>query len=322
MQNEAKEILEQMNRVIVGKEDVTKKILMAFLSGGHVLLEDVPGVGKTTIALAFSHILGLDYRRIQFTSDTMPSDITGFSVYDRDGNSLRYVSGAAMTNLLLADEINRTSSRTQAALLEVMEEGNITIDGTTREVPKPFLVIATQNPAGSAGTQLLPSAQLDRFMIRLSVGYPDFQSQVEMLRSRHHENPLRQIKTVTDCERFMQMQEAVRNMTVSDVIYEYVVRLSEATRNHEQIRQGLSPRAMLALCSMAKAAAYIEGREYVIPSDVSGIFLEVSVHRILLNTRARMAETEKEEILREILEKEECPEMKEKIIETAGGKRQ
>ena len=190
MNEVSRKILEQVNSVIIGKEAVTEKVLMAVLAQGHVLLEDVPGVGKTTMALAFARTLGLDSRRVQFTSDTMPSDIIGFSLYNKETGRFDYKSGAVMTNLLLADEINRTSSKTQSALLEAMEEYQVTVDGHTYPLPKPFVVLATQNPVGSAGTQLLPSSQLDRFMIRTTMGYPDRQSQVDILRERHHENPL------------------------------------------------------------------------------------------------------------------------------------
>ena len=190
MQEKIKEILDQIETVIVGKNAVMERILMAILAGGHVLMEDVPGVGKTTTAMTFARVLGLETRRVQFTSDTMPSDIIGFSVYDKDTGKLVYKPGAVMTNLLLADEINRTSSKTQSALLEAMEEGHVSIDGKTHPLPDPFIVLATQNPAGSAGTQMLPNSQLDRFLVKLTIGYPDFKSQVSILEERHTENPL------------------------------------------------------------------------------------------------------------------------------------
>lgn len=187
MQEKIKEILDQIETVIVGKNEVMERILMAILAGGHVLMEDVPGVGKTTTAMTFARVLGLETRRVQFTSDTMPSDIIGFSVYDKDTGKLVYKPGAVMTNLLLADEINRTSSKTQSALLEAMEEGHVSIDGKTHPLPDPFIVLATQNPAGSAGTQMLPNSQLDRFLVKLTMGYPDFKSQVSILEERHTE---------------------------------------------------------------------------------------------------------------------------------------
>lgn len=198
MHAQTESILREVKKVIVGKDDVLARALMSVLSRGHILLEDVPGVGKTTLALAFSRAMGIDYRRVQFTSDVVPSDIIGFSVYDKESGSLTFKPGAVMTNLLLADEINRTSSKTQSALLEVMEERQVTVDGIPHPVPDPFIVIATQNPVGSAGTQLLPQAQLDRFMIRLSMGYPDFASEVSILRDRRMENPLSSVNQVTD----------------------------------------------------------------------------------------------------------------------------
>ena len=200
MQEKIKEILDQIETVIVGKNEVMERILMAILAGGHVLMEDVPGVGKTTTAMTFARVLGLETRRVQFTSDTMPSDIIGFSVYDKDTGKLVYKPGAVMTNLLLADEINRTSSKTQSALLEAMEEGHVSIDGKTHPLPDPFIVLATQNPAGSAGTQMLPNSQLDRFLVKLTMGYPDFKSQVSILEERHTENPLDRVQPVVGAE--------------------------------------------------------------------------------------------------------------------------
>ncbi|MFQ9061335.1 MAG: AAA family ATPase [Oscillospiraceae bacterium] len=200
MQEKIKEILDQIETVIVGKNEVMERILMAILAGGHVLMEDVPGVGKTTTAMTFARVLGLQTRRVQFTSDTMPSDIIGFSVYDKDTGKLVYKPGAVMTNLLLADEINRTSSKTQSALLEAMEEGHVSIDGKTHPLPDPFIVLATQNPAGSAGTQMLPNSQLDRFLVKLTMGYPDFKSQVSILEERHTENPLDRVQPVVGAE--------------------------------------------------------------------------------------------------------------------------
>lgn len=200
MQEKIKEILDQIETVIVGKNEVMERILMAILAGGHVLMEDVPGVGKTTTAMTFARVLGLETRRVQFTSDTMPSDIIGFSVYDKDTGKLVYKPGAVMTNLLLADEINRTSSKTQSALLEAMEEGHVSIDGKTHPLPDPFIVLATQNPAGSAGTQMLPNSQLDRFLVKLTMGYPDFKSQVSILEERHTENPLDRVHPVVGAE--------------------------------------------------------------------------------------------------------------------------
>ena len=200
MNEKIPEILRQIETVVVGKNEIVEKILMAILAGGHVLMEDVPGVGKTTTAMTFAKVLGLDTKRVQFTSDTVPSDIIGYSVYDKESGSFVYKPGAVMTNLLLADEINRTSSKTQSALLEAMEELHVTVDGKTYELPQPFVVLATQNPVGSAGTQMLPPSQMDRFMIKISMGYPDFESQISILRDRHTENPLNRVTPVVDRE--------------------------------------------------------------------------------------------------------------------------
>ena len=226
--------------MIVGKNEVMERILMAILAGGHVLMEDVPGVGKTTTAMTFARVLGLQTRRVQFTSDTMPSDIIGFSVYDKDTGKLVYKPGAVMTNLLLADEINRTSSKTQSALLEAMEEGHVSIDGKTHPLPDPFIVLATQNPAGSAGTQMLPNSQLDRFLVKLTMGYPDFKSQVSILEERHTENPLDRVQPVVGAEELNALKQRAAAVEMKTSVYEYVTRLAEATRVHPLVQLGLS----------------------------------------------------------------------------------
>lgn len=305
--SETQQILQELKKVIAGKNEILKKVLMAILSDGHVLLEDNPGVGKTTLALAFSRVLGLDYKRMQFTSDSVPSDITGFTFYERQKEEFLYREGAVMTNLLLADEINRTSSRTQSALLEVMEEGQVTVDSVTYQVPQPFVVLATQNPVGAAGTQMLPAAQLDRFMIRLKMGYPNFESQVQILKSRHHENPLEQVKEVVTKEQLQKMQETVKLVHVEDAIYEYITKLAEKTRRHEQVLLGLSPRGALAAAQMAKASAYVNDRDYVIPQDVKAIFEDIAGHRIVLNNKAKIAETTSETVIGGILEEIPMP---------------
>ena len=272
MPQKIKELQDQLERIIKGKKDITDKILMAVLAKGHVLLEDVPGVGKTTTALALSRLIGLDFNRIQFTPDTMPSDIVGFSAYDMQTGELQYKPGAIMTNLLLADEINRTSSKTQAALLEAMEEKQETVDGVTRKLEEPFIVLATQNPVGTAGTQKLPNAQLDRFLMKLKMGYPDRAGQIEMMKDRHHANPLDDVQPAVDIPELLGLIGEVQNVYMDDLIYNYISDLVEATRTQENIQLGLSPRAALAVCRSAKACAFIKGREYVIPADV----LEIS----------------------------------------------
>ena len=284
---------------------------MAILAGGHVLMEDVPGVGKTTTAMTFAKVLGLNSRRIQFTSDTMPSDIVGFSVYDKSTGRFVYKPGPVMTNLLLADEINRTSSKTQSALLECMEELRVTVDGETQSLPSPFVVLATQNPVGSAGTTPLPSSQLDRFMIKLSMGYPDFDSQVSILRDRHSANPLDRLQAVISVEELRDLISEAARVEVADRIYEYVTRLCQATREHPMVALGVSPRGALALCRMAKAHALVLGRDYMIPEDVAAVFRDVCAHRLVLSSKARMLEEKPEAILKSILDSIPMPVLRQ-----------
>ena len=304
------EIIGEIEKVVIGKTDVVKKVLMAVLAGGHVLMEDVPGVGKTTTAMTFAKVLGLDTRRVQFTSDTVPSDIIGYSVYDKESNSFVFKPGAVMTNLLLADEINRTSSKTQSALLEAMEELRVTVDGQTYDLPDPFVVLATQNPIGSAGTQMLPSAQLDRFMIKISMGYPDFQSQVNILKDRHTENPLDRISAVVTKEQLQELIKEASAVEIHDSIYEYVTRLTVATREHNLVQLGVSPRGALAVCRMAKTHAYLQGRAFVIPEDVAAVFPDVCCHRLVLSTKARMMEERPETVISSILASVDMPVIK------------
>ena len=310
MQEKIKEILDQIETVIVGKNEVMERILMAILAGGHVLMEDVPGVGKTTTAMTFARVLGLETRRVQFTSDTMPSDIIGFSVYDKDTGKLVYKPGAVMTNLLLADEINRTSSKTQSALLEAMEEGHVSIDGKTHPLPDPFIVLATQNPVGSAGTTMLPNSQLDRFLVRVSMGYPDHKSSVNILRDRHVDNPLDRAYAVVNKEELLGLAQDVRKVDMRDPVLDYVTTLVEKTRTHPQVALGVSPRGALAVCRMAKAYAYLHGRDFVMPEDVAAIFPDVCAHRLMLNSKARMMEEKPESVLAEILKTTDMPVLK------------
>ena len=308
MNNQTDAVINEIEKVIIGKRRVVERVLMAILSEGHILLDDVPGVGKTTLALAFSVVMGVKYQRMQFTPDVVPSDIVGFSIYNKENGSFDYKPGVVMTNLLLADEINRTSSKTQSALLEVMEEGQVTVDGVTHQLPKPFVVIATQNPVGSAGTQLLPQAQLDRFMIRLQMGYPDFESQVDILRDRQTSNPIERAQQVINGEDIINMQKEVRNIHVEDRILEYVTALATATREQEMIRLGVSPRGALAVVRMAKAHAYLDGRDYVTPEDVQKIFTDVCSHRIILNPKARVAELTADDVLKQVLKQTNSPD--------------
>ena len=307
MESKTQVICDSVEKVIIGKENVIRRVLMAFLSEGHVLLEDVPGTGKTTLAMAFARVLGLDSRRVQFNSDTLPSDIIGFSVYDHEQRRLIYQQGAIMTNLLLADEINRTSSKTQSALLEAMQERRVTVDGVTHPLPDPFLVIATQNPAGSAGTQMLPNAQLDRFLVRLSMGYPERASQIEIMKDRQQGDPLDSCTPAVTREEFMEMTACVRQIHVSDLIYEYITDLIENTRSGSHVTLGVSPRGGLAVCRMAKAAAFVNGRDYVTPDDVREIFVDVCAHRLILSPQARLHEQSAGGILTDILNRVNSP---------------
>ena len=306
----ALEIIEEVKKAVVGKNAVIGKMLMVILAQGHILLEDIPGVGKTTLALAFSKAMALDYRRMQFTPDVMPTDVTGFSVYNKSTGQLEYKPGAALCNLFLADEINRTSSKTQAALLEVMEEGRITVDGVTRETPKPYIVIATQNPVGSAGTQLLPESQMDRFMVCLTMGYPKLEDEIEILRRKQGGDPLEQVQKVVGTTEILSMQREVERIYLADSLYDYIARLTAATRKEPLIRLGASPRGSIALTRMAQAADYLSGRDYVIPRDVQIVFHDVIGHRIVLSPQAKMADVSVASLLEKILNRVNAPTVK------------
>lgn len=308
MRQNTEQVIEEVKKVIIGKDAIAKKVFMAILAGGHVLLEDIPGVGKTTLALAFSKVLGLDFNRIQFTPDVVASDVVGFTMYDKNKEEFVFKQGAVMCNLLLADEINRTTSRTQSALLEVMEEKNVTVDGVTYNLPKPFHVIATQNPIGSYGTQALPQSQMDRFMIKTSIGYPDFDSQVEILKDRQTAQPLDDVSATMSRENLIQIQQEVKNVHVADEILSYITSLTEATRNHELIVQGVSPRGALSLSRIAKAHAFISGRDYVIPEDVMEMFVDACSHRIILDQKAAIKANSTEKLLEEIMNKVKTPD--------------
>lgn len=276
----AQQVLAQVRKAVVGKDSLLLWVLAAILAKGHILLEDIPGVGKTTMALAFSRALGLSCNRMQFTPDVLPSDVTGYSVLHQGTDQMVYKPGAVLCNLFLADELNRATSRTQSALLEAMEEGQVTVDGVSHPLPQPFTVIATQNPAGAAGTQLLPDSQMDRFMIRLSLGYPEPKDEVTMLLRRQGTDPLGQVQTVLDTEALMLLQQIVARTHVAEEVAEYVVRLVDATRRSEQLLRGGSPRATLATVAMAKAVAQLRGRDYVVPGDVQEVFLYTMEHRV------------------------------------------
>lgn len=285
-QMQVQKVMEQVNRVILGKSTEVREIMLAFLANGHILLEDIPGVGKTTLALAFSRAMELDYRRIQFTPDVLPSDLTGFSIYRRDQEKFVYQEGSVFCNLLLADEINRTSPKTQSALLEVMEERRVTVEGVTRQVPSPFLVVATQNPAGSAGTQPLPEAQMDRFMISLTIGYPDFESELAMAMGIQKEKAVDRLCPVMEREGLEEIQREICRVHVEESVCRYLLELIRKTRENEYLERGGSPRATIALVQMARAAAWLEGRSYVIPEDVEEQFPYIIQHRIRLSPEA------------------------------------
>ena len=307
MRRELEQVLQEIEKVIAGKHEVIRKILLALLADGHVLLDDVPGVGKTTLAVALSRAVGLDFRRVQFTPDVLPSDLVGFSVYDQGSGSFTYRPGAlSQANLLLGDEINRAASKTQSALLEAMEERQVTVDGVTRPLPKPFLVIATQNSVGAAGTQFLPYAQMDRFLVRLSLGYPDYDAQMAMLRDRQGRNPLDGVQCVLRREELAAMQQEAGSLTVRDAILDYITRLTMASRSHAMLRIGISPRGALFLDRAAKAHAYLEGRDYVTGSDVQAVFTDVCAHRVLLKEEAEGLSAE--DVLRDLLRTVENPD--------------
>ncbi len=282
----ARSILSEVSKAIVGKDEVLVKALLAILAGGHILMEDIPGVGKTTMALAFSKALGLEYNRVQFTPDVLPSDVTGYSIYDKTSGELRYQPGAILCNLFLADELNRATSRTQSALLQAMEEGAVTVDGRTYPVPQPFVVIATQNPTGAKGTQMLPDSQMDRFMLRLSLGYPSQKDEVEMVRRRQNGLTLDTVRQVVSKEELLRAKEEVASVYVKDEMIEYIVSLCSVTRRDLRVLQGASPRASLALTALAKATAWIQGRDYILPRDVRYVFNDCIAHRLIWSTDA------------------------------------
>ncbi len=309
MNEQIKPILDEVQKVIIGKQGVIEKLLMSIFAKGHILLDDVPGVGKTSMAVALSRALGLQYRRIQFTPDVLPSDITGFSIYNKNSGVFDYMPGVVTdANILLGDEINRTSSKTQSALLEAMEEGQVTVDGKTHPLQEPFIVIATQNNVGTAGTQLLPYAQLDRFLIRLSIGYPDFNSQMEIIRDRQKINPVDAVKQVCCRDDVLRMQAEVLDVIVKDSIIAYITQLVMASRESQMVELGASPRGAIFVCRMAKARAYVYGRDCVIPEDVQSVLGDVCAHRIILSQKAKMQQVTTEQALEDMARGVKTPE--------------
>ncbi|MBO4478500.1 MAG: MoxR family ATPase [Lachnospiraceae bacterium] len=301
-------VTKQIGQVIKGKDDIIYKLLSAIIAGGHILLEDIPGVGKTTLAVTVSRTMSLKYKRMQFTPDVLPSDLIGFNLYNNQTGSFEYKEGAVFCNLFLADEINRTSPKTQSALLEVMEEAKATVDGVTRTLPSPFIVIATQNPFGSSGTQKLPESQLDRFMIRLSMGYPDHDNAVAILKGNVGD-VLNTLTGLLEENDVASMQQEAKKIFVHDSIYDYIVRLTEATRNETYFSLGLSPRASLSLLKMAQATAFIENCNYVLPEHVQSIFNDVSSHRLVLSSKAKMNGYTLETAMKAIVDQTPLPKM-------------
>ena len=279
-------VMDSVNTVIKGKENVVRKVLAAVIAGGHILMEDIPGVGKTTLAMAFAKSLSMEYKRVQFTPDVLPSDILGFSMYNSATKEFEYRPGSVFCNLFLADEINRTSPKTQSALLEVMEEGTATVDGVTRKLPDPFVVIATENPYGSSGTQMLPESQLDRFMVCLSMGYPEHRDAVQILKGNAL-NPISHVQSVMGIEEMIELRKLCNDMFIREEIYEYIVTLVEETRRNEMFSMGASPRGTIALLNMAKAIAVIDGRDFVTAEDVQDVVPDTLGHRVKLGQKAR-----------------------------------
>jgi MoxR-like ATPase len=303
------QVLEGVARAVVGKDNVILRAFLAILARGHILIEDIPGVGKTTLAIAFSRALTLKYNRVQFTPDILPSDLTGFSVLNRDTGHMEYTPGAVLCNLFLADELNRANSRTQSALLEAMEEGQVTVDGATYQIPQPFVVMATQNPVGAAGTQLLPDSQLDRFMVRLALGYPEYSDEMSLVVRKQRGNLIELVEPVLELSELETMRDEVSKVYVDEKMVAYIVSLITATRNHPNIQLGASPRATLALTSMSKAMAFLNDRDYITPDDIPPVFVDTLSHRLILKPGAAGENATAESILSDILESVKSPKI-------------
>lgn len=306
MGNQMLDVKAEVGKAVKGKDQIVEKVLAAILAGGHVLLEDIPGVGKTTLAMAIARSMSLSYCRVQFTPDVLPSDIVGFSMYNQTSKTFEYQQGAVFCNLFLADEINRTSPKTQSALLEVMEEGTVTVDGVTRQLPDPFTVIATENPLGSSGTQMLPESQLDRFMVCLSMGYPEHEAAVQILKDNAAKPVSRLVSAIT-VQELVALRKQTNDMYVHDSIYEYIVTLVETTRESEWLSMGASPRGSIALLRMAKAMAVLYGRDYVTPEDIRNVFTDVLGHRVKLSTKARAEGKTIDDVLQGLFESVRIP---------------
>ncbi|ORX22249.1 AAA family ATPase [Thermoanaerobacterium sp. PSU-2] len=303
-------IIDNVNKVIVGKAEEVKLVLIALLSGGHVLIEDVPGVGKTSLVKALAKSISADFKRIQFTPDLLPSDVIGVSIYNPEKGVFEFKQGPIMSQILLADEINRTSPKTQSSLLEAMEERQITVDGNTYHLPRPFMVIATQNPIEYDGTYRLPEAQLDRFMIRISLGYPDMKHEINMLKMFEALDPLEDLKSVVSIREILKMQDEVKSVYVDDNILIYIIDIVNKTRNSDMVLLGASPRAALNLMKAAQAKAFIEGRTYVLPDDVKYLCVPVLSHRIILKNEMRFNNIDEKSVIKDILNTAKVPVVK------------
>jgi MoxR-like ATPase len=303
-------VISNVSKVIIGKKEVTEKILVALLSGGHVLIEDVPGVGKTTLVHAIARSIGCSFKRIQFTPDLVPSDITGLTVYNMKNGEFEYKQGPIVSNLVLADEINRSSPKTQSSLLEAMQEKQITVDGSTYKLPAPFMVLATQNPIEYEGTFPLPEAQLDRFTMRITMGYPNFIEEKKILSTYKEENPLNKIEAVVSQEEVALMKQEVEKVFVDESIQDYIIQITQLTRTHHDIYLGCSPRATLSLFNASRALAYIRGREYVIPDDVKELIYVTLAHRLMLKSEAKIQNKNENSVLAEIIKSVRVPVVK------------
>lgn len=302
-----RKVMENVSSAIVGKQDIAEKILVALLSGGHVLIEDVPGVGKTTLVQAIARSIGCSFRRIQFTPDLLPSDITGVTVYNMKKGEFEFKEGPITSNIILADEINRSSPKTQSSLLEAMQERQITVDGNTYKLPEPFMVLATQNPIEYEGTFPLPEAQIDRFTIRISMGYPTYTEEKSILRKYREENPLLHLQPVLGTEDILNYREQVEKIHVEDSVEDYIVQIVQATRRHKDIYLGCSPRGTLALYNNSRSLAFIRGRDYVVPDDVKELINNTLAHRLILKSEARIQGKDQETVLAEIVKNIRVP---------------
>ncbi|MGB7604609.1 MAG: MoxR family ATPase [Lutisporaceae bacterium] len=310
VKNKLPEVVNNVSKVIIGKKEVTEKILVALLSGGHVLIEDVPGVGKTTLVNAIAKSIGCSFKRIQFTPDLVPSDITGLTVYNMKKGEFEYKQGPIVSNIILADEINRSSPKTQSSLLEAMQERQITVDGSTYMLPRPFMVLATQNPIEYEGTFPLPEAQLDRFTLRINMGYPNFAEEKKILSTYKEEDPLNTLQAVIAEADIAIMQQEVQKVFVDESIQDYIIQITQLTRNHSDIYLGCSPRATLALFNASRALAYVRGREYVIPDDIKELVYVTLAHRLILKSEARIQGKEEASVLADIIKSVHVPVVK------------